>query len=378
MPRTDYMKIKAVNIHRFRIPFIVPISVGGRVLGVREGFILAVSGDDGSTAYGEIAPLAGLDEVSLDQCRRDFPSLHDHLTGAVLDFDRFEVTAPLLGIVSLPENKFPPWTNHTWFGVECALAGLLLQQDSPATHFSCPLGVPVNGLFIPDRTRQNVNFQISKLKEQKVRTVKVKIGRIAPDEEISQIRDLADQLGAPVAFRFDGNRSLTLEIYKHYYDALHHLNAEYAEEPLHGGDWAAAQTVPWPIALDESLAGLLDQCWPRPSLISPAVNTIILKPGLLAGLYAMARCVTDAGLAGIKTVLSSSFNTGVGLAGLAIFCRLAGLPPSIAHGLDTLRYLAADVLDDSPVIREGKLVIPESFTCGGQGLNAAVIRSEEP
>ena len=117
---------------------------------------------------------------------------------------------------------------------------------------------------------------------------------------------------------------------------------------------------------------------PRPSLISPAVKTIILKPGLLAGLHALGRCVADARLAGIKTVFSSSFNTGVGLAGLATFGRLAGLPPSIAHGLDTLRYLAADVLDKSPVIREGRLVIPESFTRGGQGLNTAVVSREEP
>ena len=166
-----------------------------------------------------------------------------------------------MGIVSLPEEKFPPWTNHTWFGVECALAGLLLQQDGfKRGGISYPLGIPVNGLFIPDGIRENVKGQISRLKEQQVRTVKVKIGRIAAAEEISQIRDLADELGTPVAFRFDGNRSLTLDLYKHYYEALHHLNVEYAEEPLQGGDWATAQTVPWPVALDESLAGLLDQC----------------------------------------------------------------------------------------------------------------------
>ena len=136
--------------------------------------------------------------------------------------------------------------------------------------------------------------------------------------------------------------------------------------------------MPWPVALDESLDGLLDPDEPRPSSLSPAVRTIILKPGLLNGLHAMARCIADAKRAGIKTVFSSAFNTGVTIAALGIFSRLAGLPPETAHGLDTLRYLAADVLTESPVIQDGQLVIPESFVSRQNSvLNDAVIRRED-
>lgn len=376
------MKIKSINIYRFRIPFIEPVRVGPRVLDVREGFVLELRTDNGFTAYGEIAPLPGLDRVSLDQCRRDFLSLHDYLTDTVLNFDLYQITEPLLGVVSLPEGKeLPAWTNHTWFGVECALMGLLLQRNSPGNGavncFSYPLHVPVNGLFIPDPTAANVSSRIEKLQEQQVRTVKVKIGRMAADEEISQIRELAYRLGAGISFRFDGNRNLTPELYRRYYDALNDLNVEYAEEPLQGEDWERAFNTPWPVALDESLEGLLNPGHPRPSLIHPLLKIIILKPGLLAGLHATARCIIDGRPAGIKAVFSSSFNTGVSLVSLGIFSRLAGLPPSTAHGLDTLRYLAGDVLTLSPEILDGKLVIPESFVCGGQVLNSAVVRKED-
>lgn len=370
------MKIKSVSIYRYRIPFAAPVRVGKQILDAREGFILELRSDNGFTAYGEIAPLPGLDKVSLDQCRHDLPSLRDYLTETDLHFDRYNLTAPFLGIVSLPEKKeMPIWINHTRFGVECALMQLFQQQNRFEVSF--PFRIPVNGLFIPDKTAANVNNQINKVKKQGVQTVKVKIGRMAADEEISQIRDLACHLGAGVAFRLDGNRSLTPELYRYYYNALHDLNVEYAEEPLQSEDWIEALSIPWPVALDESLEGILDSSDPQPSQIRPLVKTIILKPGLLAGLHSIARCIVDARSAGIKTVFSSSFNTGVTLASLAIFSRLAGLPPETAHGFDTLRYLKGDVLTQSPGIIEGSLVIPESFVCGRQVLNKAFVHREE-
>jgi o-succinylbenzoate synthase len=372
------MKITAVDIYRFCIPFIVPIRVGSRVLDVREGFILVLTDEDGRVGYGEVAPLPGLDKTTLDQCRRDIVSLRDRLIGTPLCYGQLKAAAPLLGIASVPMDGLAA---HAWFGAECALFGLFLQQNSDdqsaaAFHFSFPLRVSVNGLFVPDQGAGNVARQIRELKDRKVKTVKVKIGRMAADEEIRQILGLADQLGSGSIFRLDGNRSLTIELYRRYYEALRHLSVEYAEEPLSNGDIASAQSVPWPVALDESLDGLLDPDEPSPSSLSPAVRTIILKPGLLNGLHAIARCITDAKQAGIKTVLSSSFNTGFAVAGLGLFSFLTGLPPETVHGLDTLRYLAADVLVESPVILDGQLIIPESLAHGGQHLNNAVIRRE--
>ncbi|MEN6623448.1 MAG: enolase C-terminal domain-like protein [Smithella sp.] len=370
------MKITSLSIYHFHIPFTAPMRVDKQVLDVREGFILELRTDNGFTSYGEISPLPGLDNVSIDQCQSDFSSLPDFLTGSVLHFDHFSLTRPFLGIVSLPEGKeLREWTNHTWFGVECALMGLLLQQNCIKVSF--PLRIPVNGLFIPDKAAQNVNDQINKLKDQGIQTVKVKIGRMAADEEISQIRELSNLLGMGISFRLDGNRNLMTELYRYYYDALRDLNVEYAEEPLPDGNLEKALAVPWPVALDESLDGILDSSEPRPSLIHPMLKTIILKPGLLAGLHAMARCIADARCMQIKTVLSSSFNTGVTLASLGIFSRLADIPPETAHGLDTLRYLEGDVLITSLDIMDGKLVIPKSFTCGEQILNSSVFRKEE-
>lgn len=371
------MKIRAVDIYRFCIPFVAPVRVGQKVLDVREGFILALTDDHGRTGYGEIAPLPGLDETPLDKCLRDLPALRRRFIDATLDADRFEVAAPLLGIASFSAQDLPSLTTHTWFGVECALLGLVLQQMTDASRLMYPLRIGVNGLFMPDQGRESVARQISELKKQKMKTIKVKIGRMAVDEEIRQILDLAAKLGTEVTLRLDGNRSLTPELYTHYYDALRHLPVEYIEEPLINADLASAKDLRWPVALDESLADLLDPEDPRPSFLDSAIRAIILKPGRLAGLHAMGGCVADANRAGIKTVFSSSFNTGVTLFALGVFSRLAALAPQTAHGLDTLRYLSTDILTVSPCICDGQLVIPESFARGGQRLNKALLHRED-
>jgi len=106
------------------------------------------------------------------------------------------------------------------------------------------------------------------------------------------------------------------------------------------------------------------------------VRTVILKPGLVNGLHAMTRAVRNAEKVGIGTTFSSAFNCGITLATLGVFSHLLGLPAEKAHGLDTLRYLAADVLRPSPVISGGMLEIPAGLIFGEASLNAHCIREK--
>jgi len=372
------MKIACIDRYRFRLPFIRPLCVGREILPVREGFILALTDSDGRTGYGEIAPLPGFDKTTLERCFRDLSTLPEILNHVDLRYDRFDLTAPLLGLLSVSVSG----TSHTLFGIESALLGLCLQHGSAGPsgafhHFPETLRVPVNGLFIPDSGDEGFARQVRYLRESGMKTVKVKIGRLPVDEEIRQILDLCARMGNELVLRLDGNRNLSADTYRRYREALGHLVVEYVEEPLREGELAAVgEKAPWPLALDESLTGLLDRSEPRPSRLSPEVRTIILKPGLLMGLHAMARCIADANQAGIQTVLSSAFNTGLTLAILGLFARLAALPPGTAHGFDTLHYQADNVLSEPPVIREGMLLISRELVSGGWRLNHRCMQKE--
>ncbi|MDD5167988.1 MAG: enolase C-terminal domain-like protein [Syntrophales bacterium] len=364
------MKIAAIDFYHFCIPFVVPVKVGDAVLEDREGLIIALTDESGWTGCGEIAPLPGLDEATLDLCRGELLSLQGSLLNAPLRFDRFQPTEPLLEIISIPA----PWTSHTLFGLESALLGLYLQQirDNDILH---PPSIPVNGLFVPQFSPEYFGQQVLKMRNAGFQTVKIKIGRLDAAEEIRQILRLSEQMGTDTVLRLDGNRNLAQETYERYYAALNHLRVEYVEEPLAN---PAAGEVPWPLALDESLSSRLDTNDPHPSSLSKTIRAIILKPGLLRGLHGMARCAADAAGTGMKTVFSSAFNTGITLATMGLFSGIIHLPLETAHGLDTLQYLAADVLVEPPVIHEGSLIIPAGILSGNARLNSAVMEKIAP
>ncbi len=371
------LSIAAIDVYRFDIPFIRPIRVGSEVLHSREGFIVALTDEEGHTGFGEVAPLPGLDQTPLTRCRDDLASVKNMLDKLALQTDRLNLTAPWLGMAFLP-GFFAP---HTLFGLESALLSLYLQRklaegSIDSLYLPDPLKVPVSGLFIPDSSDKETAAQISALKSSGVKTVKVKIGRLPADDEIRQILSLAERIGGNLVFRLDGNKALSARIYARYISALGHLSVEYAEEPLCDGETLSCADVPWPQALDESLPLYLDSGNPDLSKIPAYVRTIILKPGLLSGLHGIARCIADARMTGIKIVLSSAFNTGITLATLGVFSLLAGLPPNTAHGFDTLRYLEADILTDSPLIREGFLTLSRRLLSEGMHLNPNVLTKE--
>jgi len=373
------MRIIGTEVYRFSLPFARPVTVGRNVLHDRDGLLIALRAGNNHCGYGEIAPLAGFDTVTLERCLQDIPSVGKTMKSLCVTCGPLLLTEPLLGMADAPVSS---WTEHTLFGVESALLGLYLQAGGGKSRNNLPpfadgtWRIPVNALFIPEPAEEGLERQIRDLKNSGATTIKIKIGRLPENGEIRQIRILAEEMGTGVSLRLDGNRNLTAAAYRRYFEALCDLPVEYVEEPLAEAELEKAGDLPWPLALDESLAGLLDPEEPRPSELDPAVRAVILKPGLLRGLHAMARAVEDAERSGIRTILSSAFNTGVTLAVLGVFSRLAGLRPETAHGLDTLRYLSADILLPSPEISRGKLEIPGRLLFGRASMNENCIREK--
>lgn len=364
------LKITAFDAYRFSLPFIQPMKVGNVLLNIREGLLIALTDDKGRKAYGEAAPLPGWDQTSLDSCRGALQALRKKLFKGSFNTDHFELSSPGLGMISLSGSLEP----HTLFGLESALLSLYI-QDNPACVPDI-IRVPVNGLFIPDSCDDQADRQIQELQTRGMQTIKVKIGRIPADQEIRQIMRLADAMGNNLRLRLDGNRSLSPSSYSRYFRALGHLNVEYAEEPLQIDEPSASGDVPWPVALDESLPDYLDPAHPEIFSLPENIRTLILKPGLLPGLSGMASFIAAAQQRSIQAVLSSSFNTGVSLAVLGLFSRLAGLSSDIAFGFDTLKHLQADVLNNFLSVSDGALTISRNLFAD-MHLNSRVLFQED-
>ena len=72
------------------------------------------------------------------------------------------------------------------------------------------------------------------------------------------------------------------------------------------------------------------------------MRAVVLKPTLLGGLYRTLRFAEEAKALGIKAVISSSYESGVGTGALVALAAAVGDEPV---GLDTYRRLAEDVIE---------------------------------
>ncbi len=357
------MRITGFNIRFFSIPFKEAISVAGNPLQQREGFVLGLCDDRQQWGFGEAAPLPGLEPVTNSQCRDELCQLKQHLVGCHLDSACFDLTKPLLGLIPTPDHSpLDDMTASVWFGLESALLQLYLRNHpdlllKPGDN----LAIPVNGLFIPSNDSNRLEQQSQALKQDGFDTIKVKIGRIAQDLEVEQILRLADFFDGEINLRLDGNRSLTPEAYKQFFSRLGSLKIEYVEEPLPAGMWEEALAIQWPLALDESLGEFLDEQGQDLGKLPRQIRHIIAKPTAAKGVHGLCRLLVSAAEKGIQVVLSSAFNTGLGLSTMGLLSHLATSSNPTAHGLDTLKYLSGDLLAEPLSISQGKLHIPVSL-----------------
>ncbi len=365
------MRISGCDIQPFRIPFKETVTVSGKRLWYREGFVLILADEDRHLFFGEIAPLPGLDPISLHLCQVELSRIRKYLAGLHLQLEQFDAKQPLLGLISNPAvSKLDHLNGCVLFGLESALLQLYLhhapQQLPESARF---LEIPINGLFIPSDHKDRIGPQLEALQYAGFETVKVKIGRIAAELEVEQIRQLMDFFDGAVTLRLDGNQSLKLAEYTRFYEQLGSLPVEYVEEPLSAGKWMDALKVPWPLALDESLGNFVDQHALDLDGLPTQIRHIILKPSAVQGLHGLFRLLAHSKTKGIQVVLSSSFNTGIGLSSLGLVSHLSPGSHKTAHGLDTLKYLSGDLLTETLSIKKGKLRIPVALLTGETRLN---------
>ncbi len=187
---------------------------------------------------------------------------------------------------------------------------------------------------------------------------------------VESMRAVRDAVGPSVQLRLDANGVWTEEQAVDYVGALADpwLDLEYVEQPVSPEIGLAAlgrirRAARVPIAADESV---LDLAAAERLLAANAVDVLVVKLARVGGPIEAVRIARLAQAHGVPTVLSTLFETGVGLAAaLHVAALLPGTGP--AHGLDTVALLADDLVlgDLRPV--EGRLTLPP-----GPGLGVAI------
>jgi o-succinylbenzoate synthase len=280
----------------------------------RRGLVVGIRDMDGRMRYGEAAPLEGL-HTGFEQTRQQ---LLDHLIG----------------------GKDPGYLSAI---CRCALEMARAKEQQGGA-------IRVNALIGPSSTEQEIDAASG------FGTVKIKVGRGPLDEDIARIRKLRRRLGPGIAFRLDANRAWSPEQTLRFHREIGDPRLDYIEEPLRDPS-RLGRLRGIPIALDESLAE-------NSSLIGlPGLRAIVLKPTVSGGIGGTMSTMRDAASRGIKAVVSSTFESSIGLAALG---RLALKAPGTVHGLGTAAWLAGDLLAP-PLLPVGeRLEIPPADAIEGR------------
>ncbi len=341
-----------VELYEYDLPLTRPLRLKSEVLTRRRGLILKFGPGDQERGYGDIAPLPGFSQETLDDARQ-----------AVIEWAQALGSLPKTQLERDQALGFLDKTPSVQFAIECATFNFRRAIGSTRSM----------GLFSPSRNRLSLNGLLTgaleealpkaeRLRDEGYRAAKVKVGRQNVGQDIDLVHRLRDALGAGMALRLDANRAWDLDTALEFARGIAGVTIEYIEEPVSDPNLLPefARRSGLPIALDETLVehrherGYLQrQDW---------VKAVVLKPTLLGGVMFCERLAYEALEFGIRPVVSSSFESGLGLILLAHFAT-AITSEDIPAGLDTYGWLESDVLGTRFKIRNGALDLEEADAC---------------
>jgi len=290
---------------------------------------------------GECAPLPNL---SCD----DLPEYEEILKAAC---HRLEETG------ELDKEALRPYPSIL-FGLETAL--LHYNANSFAlwdTSFSRgERGIPINGLIWMGDYAQ-MYHQIERKMELGFRCIKLKIGAINFEEELSLLRHIRKHFTArEVELRVDANGAFAPEDVLSKLNRLAELDIHSIEQPIRAGQWEEMARLtkesPIPIALDEELIGCNSLAEKAELLRKINPQYIILKPSLHGGICGCTEWINEATNQNIGWWITSALESNIGLNAIAQWC--ATLPTTLPQGLGT-GMLFTDNVEMPLCIREDKL-----------------------
>jgi o-succinylbenzoate synthase len=331
------MRIVAAHLHPYTLPLKRPWVAARAVLHERRGMLLALTGADGITGWGDCASLPSAGNAA--QILAALTALAQALPGVEHD-------AALALDVSFPEVR---WALETaLFDLAARRRGVPLAVHLGAQNFTGNVKVNAALGALDGHTAQRAVAALA----QGYASAKIKVGVGSIDDELVLLHEIHSATAGRLRLRLDANRAWGESEAQCFLNAIASLPIDAVEEPLAQPTLpqlhALQQALPYAIAVDESLP----QFGSVALLAAGAVRRLVLKPARIGGIIASCELAAQAQAAGMEVVLTSVVDSAVGVAAAAHLA--AAVAPDLAHGLATLDWLAADVAP-APLLRDGRL-----------------------
>lgn len=195
-------------------------------------------------------------------------------------------------------------------------------------------------------------------------TIKMKVGPERDTGELVERVAAVRAAGGPgVRLRLDVNGAWDPATARERLAAVAPYGIEFVEQPVAAGDPAVLAGVrkgsPVPIGADEAVASVAAA---RELLAARAADVLVVKPARVGGPARAWEIAAAAAAEGVTMVISTLFETGVGLAAaLAVAAGLpavAGAARDYAHGLATADLLESDLLAHPLRAVDGRMDVP--------------------
>jgi O-succinylbenzoate synthase len=258
-------------------------------------------------SWGECSPFPGLSQESLQEALTDLKDKEPRILAQ--EWSSENIFAAIESLKLLPSASF-------------ALESALLPLVTPLS----PHLVPSSALLMgkPDQILEQ-----AKLREREgFKTAKLKVGNL----DFNEAHQIINQLKDRFKLRIDVNRAWGVAESLRFFEAYPIDTFDYVEEPF--DDPQQLKHFPHPLAIDESFRSLQTL---------PTLKALIYKPTVYGGLSLCRHLVQWTRDRGIQFVLSSSFETDLGLASIAVMAQRLALEHAI--GIGTYHFLKTSFCD---------------------------------
>uniref|UniRef100_A0A0E0G8W4 Mandelate racemase/muconate lactonizing enzyme C-terminal domain-containing protein n=1 Tax=Oryza nivara TaxID=4536 RepID=A0A0E0G8W4_ORYNI len=357
-------RIHAAEYMFYRIQLAAPRTSGiSESSFFHEGFILKLCVGDSIVGFGEVAPIEIHEEDLLD-VEEQLRFLFHRMKDAELDvvpllrgsFSNWIWTT--LGIP--PSSVFP----SVKCGLEMAILNLLESQRIDRSYGiftgsnvveynqSSTASIQICALVDSCGTPMDVTLAVVKLVAEGFTTVKLKVGRREnPAEDAAVIQKVREIVGYKINIRADANRKWTYE------QAIDFGSREPVDSV--NDIIKFCENSGLPVALDETIDNLTGDVIPKLHQFShPGIVALVIKPSVVGGFETAAYIAKWAHMHDKMAVISSTYESSVGLANYIQFAHYVdrqnditsriknrGSCGNVAHGLGTYQWLREDVSD---------------------------------
>jgi o-succinylbenzoate synthase len=329
--------VKQRSVLHLAIPLREPFVTSQGVLAERELVVIRLEDDDGTTGFGEAAPLESYDGVSI---------------GAVIDSLR----------MGPPPRGAPPQARAAW-----ELAELDLQRRRLGRPLGDPFNdqIPVN-MTLPAGPPEEVAAAAAEGLRAGYSCFKVKVGLADDVERVGAVREA---VGPWPALRVDANAAWPVEEAVAAIDDLAPLDLELVEQPCATLEEIAAVRlrVGVPVAADESITGVEDVVAAARLGACDAVNVKLSGSGGFGPARDALRSARDHGMA---AWLSSTLDGPWGIAAALQLASSESL--SLACGLATLELFDAELARALAAPSRGLMAVPQGPGLGVEVSDAAL------